>query len=148
MLQLIFALDSLYSHPFFVHCSSFVRLLFVLCSFFVRLLFVIPSSFVRFLFVFSPSARAARTVFCSGFIRLFSICPCGSHRLLFVLYSSFLHLPVWLAPSFVRSLFVFSPSARVARTRRIYFFTFHFSLFTFIRTFATQKYIIQNSKNV
>ena len=41
-----------------------------------------------------------------------------------------------------------SATARVARTRRIYFFAFHFSLFTFIRTFATQKYIIQNSKNV
>ena len=62
--------------PFFVHCSSFVRLLFVFCSSFVRSLFVHCSFIVRSLFVH-----------CSFIVRLFSICPCGSHRHLFVFAS-------------------------------------------------------------
>ena len=62
--------------PFFVHCSSFVRLLFVHCSFIVRSLFVHCSFIVRSLFVH-----------CSFIVRLFSICPCGSHRHLFVFAS-------------------------------------------------------------
>ena len=40
----------------------------------------------------------------------FFICLCGSHHHLFVIYSSFLYLPVRLAPSFVRHLFVICSS--------------------------------------
>ena len=105
-------------------------------------------SFLRSLFVICSFARAARTVICSSFVRsLFVFCS-SFLRLLFVHCSSFVRHSFVFCSSFLRLLFVFFPSARVARTRRIYFFTFHFSLFTFIRTFATQKYIIQNSKNV
>jgi len=81
---------------FFVLCSSFVRHFFVLCSSFVRHLFVICSSFVRHLFVIcfgyytpSPWERVGERIFCS----------------------SFHYLPVRLAPSFVRSLFVFPISS-------------------------------------
>ena len=72
----------------FVHCSSFVRLLFVFCSSSVRLLFVFCSSFVRLYVAVVPPLEGVRGRFSS----------------------SFLYLPVWLAPSFVRHLFVICSS--------------------------------------
>ncbi|EIW93339.1 hypothetical protein HMPREF1321_2161 [Capnocytophaga sp. oral taxon 412 str. F0487] len=91
----------------FVFCSSFVRLLFVFCSSFVRLLFVFCSSFVRSLFVLCSF------IHCSSFLRLLFVSLFGYYtpspwervgeR---IFSSSFHYLPVRLAPSFVRSLFV------------------------------------------
>ena len=100
---------------------------------------LLPSLIVRFLFVISLSACAARTVFCSffvchSFVSLFRyytpspwekspnrrVCDWGED-IFFVFSSSvravrtvicsfFLHLPVRLAPFFVRHLFVFCSS--------------------------------------
>ena len=90
---------------------------------YIHLTFILHLLFLRPFFVFSSSFLRSSFVFCSSFLRLFIICPCGSHRLLFVslfryytpspkerdgeriFYSSFHHLPVRLAPSFVRLTF-------------------------------------------
>ena len=100
-----------------VFCSFFVRFLFVLCSFFVRFFFVFCSFFLRLLFVFSSSFVCLLYVFCLSFVRLYVavvppleeaseswVCVRGRSP------SPFLYLPVRLAPSFVRSLFVFCSS--------------------------------------
>ena len=78
-----------------VFCSFFVRLLFVFCSFFLRLLFVLSSSFVRLYVAVVPPLEEASESW---------VCVRGRSP------SPFLYLPVRLAPSFVRSLFVFCSS--------------------------------------
>ena len=112
-----------------VICSSFVRLLFVHCSFIVRSLFVFCSSFVRSLFVHCSFIVRHLFVHCSSFLRSLFVF-CSSHFLVTTLpllgsslrigeyvigerifSSSFHYLPVRLAPSFVRSLFVFPISS-------------------------------------
>ena len=118
--------------PFFVHCSSFVRLLFVICSFFVRLLFVLCSSFVRSLFVFSLSACAART-----------ICLCGSHYLPVRLALSarvartVLRLPVRLVPLTLHfSLNCFSILIKILHRDFFPVKANIFKLFCYLTTFA------------
>ena len=64
-------------------------------------------TFNHLFFVYSSSVCEAHSVYLSSFLRSLFICPCDSHRLSFVIPSFFVHLPVRLAPSFVRLLFVF-----------------------------------------
>ena len=77
---------------------------------------LLPSLIVRFLFVISLSACAARTIFCSSFLYLPVRLAPSFVRSLFVLCSFFVRSLFVLCSFFVRSLFVNYLSARVAHT--------------------------------
>ena len=68
------------------------------------------STFNHLFFVYSSSVCKDHTVYLSPFLRSLFICLSSLHRLSFVIPSFFVHLPVRLAPSFVRLLFVFCSS--------------------------------------
>ena len=82
--------------------------------------------YLHSLFVIRSSARAARTFFSSSFLYLPVRLAPSFVRLLFVFYSSFIRLLFVFCSSFVRLLFVFSLSARVART--VFCSLFHYLL--------------------
>ena len=63
-------------------------------------------TFNHLFFVYSSSVCEAHSVYLSTFLHSLFICRSNLHRLFFVIPSFFVHLPVWLAPSFVRCLFV------------------------------------------
>ncbi|EIW94346.1 hypothetical protein HMPREF1321_0222 [Capnocytophaga sp. oral taxon 412 str. F0487] len=71
------------------------------------------------MFVFSLSARAARTIFCSSFLYLPVRLAPSFVRLLFVFCSSFVRLLFVFCSSFVRLLFVHCLSACRATTLRV-----------------------------